>query len=83
MNNGRHGFSVEDLMTLRAGNAGHENETCLTVPTCVTSKYRTIDGSCNNLQSPLLGKASTTHRRVTPPNYSDGKRTHLTVGAKD
>ena len=83
VNNDRYGFGVKDLMTLRTGNAGSGMNPCLTVPTCVSSKYRTIDGSCNNLQSPLLGQASTTYRRVTPPNYSDGNRTHLTVRAKD
>ncbi|KAG7174694.1 Chorion peroxidase-like 11, partial [Homarus americanus] len=34
--------------------------------------YRTIDGSCNNLQNPRWGQARTTFQRLRPPQYSDG-----------
>ncbi|XP_050346823.1 peroxidase isoform X2 [Nymphalis io] len=44
----------------------------LTKP-CVLSKYRTQDGSCNNLNHPLLwGVSNTPFRRVIPPDYADG-----------
>ncbi|XP_032528753.2 peroxidase [Danaus plexippus] len=40
---------------------------------CVISKYRTQDGSCNNLDHPLLwGVSNTPFRRVLPPDYGDG-----------
>ncbi|XP_026492668.2 peroxidase isoform X1 [Vanessa tameamea] len=40
---------------------------------CVLSKYRTQDGSCNNLNNPLLwGASNTPFRRVIPPDYGDG-----------
>ncbi|XP_072947670.1 salivary peroxidase/catechol oxidase-like [Epargyreus clarus] len=40
---------------------------------CVPSKYRTQDGSCNNLNNSLRwGVSNTPFRRVLPPDYGDG-----------
>ncbi|CAK1601555.1 unnamed protein product [Parnassius mnemosyne] len=40
---------------------------------CVISKYRTQDGTCNNLNNPLRwGVSNTPFRRVLPPDYGDG-----------
>lgn len=36
------------------------------------SKYRTIDGTCNNLRHPYWGRSFTCHVRILPPDYSDG-----------
>jgi hypothetical protein len=36
------------------------------------SKYRTIDGSCNNLVNPYYGKANTPLTRLLPAVYEDG-----------
>lgn len=38
----------------------------------VNAKYRTIDGSCNNLQRPLWGRSNRPHRRLIKPMYMDG-----------
>lgn len=38
----------------------------------VTSKYRTINGSCNNLQKSFQGAAFTAYSRLLPANYDDG-----------
>lgn len=46
---------------------------CPRVPLCnPRDRYRTMDGSCNNLQSPLWGKTNTQYARIMPPSYSDG-----------
>ncbi|KAF2897022.1 hypothetical protein ILUMI_09153 [Ignelater luminosus] len=42
-------------------------------PTCdFTYKYRTFDGSCNNLKYPEWGMANTVYGRMLIPNYGDG-----------
>ena len=61
---------------LRSVTAGFSviNNTCLVVPTCTnSSKYRTADGSCNNLNIPNLGQSNTVYRRLVPPLYKDGQ----------
>ncbi|GIY65304.1 chorion peroxidase [Caerostris extrusa] len=47
-------------------------DTCPKNPPCQTTKYRTSDGSCNNLKHPEWGKTYHTYTRVMPPRYSDG-----------
>ncbi|XP_035217654.1 chorion peroxidase-like [Stegodyphus dumicola] len=47
-------------------------DTCPKSPPCPTTKYRTSDGTCNNLRHPEWGKAFHTYVRVLPPRYSDG-----------
>ncbi|XP_035219723.1 peroxidase-like isoform X2 [Stegodyphus dumicola] len=37
-----------------------------------TQYYRTLDGSCNNLQHPCWGKADEPYQRWLPPAYADG-----------
>ncbi|KAH7975058.1 hypothetical protein HPB49_023022 [Dermacentor silvarum] len=36
--------------------------------------YRSLDGSCNNIEHPSWGKALSCHARITPPVYQDGER---------
>lgn len=39
----------------------------------LNSRYRTINGSCNNLENPKLGCTMTAYTRLLFPNYIDGK----------
>ena len=39
---------------------------------CFHRQYRTIDGTCNNIQKPLRGASFTTFRRLIPPRYENG-----------
>ena len=44
-------------------------------PSCrfpTVNRFRTINGTCNNLLNPILGAASTAFSRLTPPLYEDG-----------
>ena len=34
--------------------------------------YRTIDGTCNNLENPLFGASNTQFTRIAPAEYADG-----------
>ncbi|XP_053252519.1 myeloperoxidase-like isoform X2 [Podarcis raffonei] len=40
--------------------------------TCLTEKYRSIDGTCNNRKNPLWGAANTAYTRWLPADYEDG-----------
>ena len=39
---------------------------------CFHRQYRTIDGTCNNIQKPLRGASFTTFRRLIAPRYENG-----------
>ncbi|XP_033333210.2 peroxidase [Megalopta genalis] len=45
---------------------------------CLDSRYRSYDGSCNNLYHPTWGMANTRYGRLLPANYGDGIRSPTT-----
>ncbi|XP_035895474.1 peroxidase-like [Anopheles stephensi] len=45
---------------------------CPAPPTCIKSRYRTLDGSCNNLQNPTWGTPNRRYGRLLTPKYGDG-----------
>ncbi|XP_026330359.1 peroxidase-like [Hyposmocoma kahamanoa] len=46
---------------------------CRTVsPICGKDKYRSIDGTCNNLQHPNWGRRDAPFTRIATPRYADG-----------
>lgn len=49
-------------------------ENCAPSVTCdFTSKYRTINGTCNNEEHPLWGSTNTPYIRLGSAYYDDGK----------
>jgi len=45
----------------------------------VDQKYRSWDGSCNNLADPIRGRSFTPLARYLPPQYADGTSMHCTA----
>ncbi|XP_033741727.1 chorion peroxidase-like [Pecten maximus] len=77
------GSEVQHLLNrMGYGFLNQVNRSCpFTNPQCNSrSKYRTIDGSCNNLENPLWGRASTPYERFLPPAYGDGVNSPRTKG---
>lgn len=71
-------LSPEKLLLLRnlSGCLAHRR-TVYCDDMCFHKKYRTIDGSCNNLRNPLWGSSLTSFRRVLPPVYENGFNTPI------
>lgn len=42
---------------------------------CFHHKYRTLDGTCNNLQHPMWGASLTGFKRLLPPIYENNFNT--------
>ena len=67
------GHSLEDLQHEVVKRAFQEQTiNCPTQPTCtstIVNKYRTADGSCNNVASPGWGQAGRPQLRIAPAAY--------------
>lgn len=51
---------------------------CSPTVTCdADDKYRTINGSCNNLQNPNLGSAFTPYYRLMNAEFGDGRKRNV------
>lgn len=58
-------FSVQDTII---------RDVCKSPPQCSgPTRYRNIDGACNNLEHPDWGQAGAPFFRLLPPKYDDGK----------
>ena len=63
------GVATQKLLVKDTALAG----TCIQDPSCQpNAKFRTIDGSCNNLKSPVMGRSNTQLGRYLAPKYDDG-----------
>jgi len=69
------------LSNFQTSQATQLTDTCQPQVKCAspTSIYRTIDGSCNNLQFPDWGQVNTALQRIIPPKYGDGQYAHLYI----
>lgn len=78
------GFSYDDLLSpeylellaqLSDCTAHRVTPNCTDM--CYHAKYRTIDGTCNNLEKPLSGSSLSAFRRLLPPIYENGFNTPI------
>ena len=70
----KQGVSVDQLLSVNADALLKEWVHCSkeNSPACLTtSRFRTIDGTCNNLENPLWGSALQPQRRSLPPVYDN------------
>ncbi|XP_025414853.1 peroxidasin homolog [Sipha flava] len=77
-------FSYRDLLSSEQLDLLANASGCLKYQTkpncsdmCFHTKYRTIDGTCNNLQNPLWGSSHTQFRRILKPIYENGFNTPI------
>jgi len=77
-------FSYRDLLSVEQLDLVANLSGCLRYQTkpncsdmCFHTKYRTIDGTCNNLQNPLWGSSHTQFRRILRPIYENGFNTPI------
>ncbi|XP_008185071.1 LOW QUALITY PROTEIN: peroxidasin [Acyrthosiphon pisum] len=77
-------FSYRDLLSVEQLDLIANLSGCLKYQTkpncsdmCFHTKYRTIDGTCNNLQNPLWGSSHTQFRRILKPIYENGFNTPI------
>ncbi len=62
--------------TLESAYCPYQNQTI----TCSSSnKYRSYDGTCNNLNNPLIGSINTPYTRFLPASYQDGVDSQITL----
>ncbi|KAJ8248883.1 hypothetical protein GJAV_G00228810 [Gymnothorax javanicus] len=67
-------LSVADVeMLLQATGCSDEYRPPLCQSGCLSERYRTITGECNNRRHPLWGAANTPYARWLPPQYEDGQ----------
>ena len=66
-------LGTEILQDVETNNTFIAND-CPAVPECdPKTRFRTADGSCNNLLQPKYGKSGTPLQRILPNSYSDGE----------
>lgn len=67
-------FSVRQMRgrQLQLGCAEVQIPASCTVNECFHKRFRSIDGTCNNLEQPIVGAAFTPYIRLLPSLYGDG-----------
>ncbi|XP_046564376.1 peroxidasin homolog [Haliotis rubra] len=60
---------------------GQANNCPISITCNITDKFRSADGSCNNIQHPDWGQSFIPMRRFLPPQYGDGISSPRTTGS--
>ena len=60
-----------ELLANLSGCLSHRRHVNCSQDICTHRKFRTIDGSCNNLQNPLWGSSLTSFKRLLPAQYEN------------
>ena len=60
------------ILTIDAKAKDNLRRKCFEASRGSKAKYRTIDGSCNNLEHLQWGQANTAFQRLLPSDYEDG-----------
>ncbi|CAL1280045.1 unnamed protein product [Larinioides sclopetarius] len=66
------GLSQTNLSTMLEGNEVQTCQNQFSFTCNPTDRYRTFDGTCNNLNHPSWGMASSCFERLVEPDYADG-----------
>ncbi|GIY61758.1 chorion peroxidase [Caerostris darwini] len=66
------GVAETDLATILEGNEVQSCQNQFNFTCQRNSRYRTFDGTCNNLRHPSWGMASSCFERLVDPDYADG-----------
>ncbi|XP_071035495.1 chorion peroxidase [Parasteatoda tepidariorum] len=65
-------FGLTDIRNMLPGNDVASCESQFNFTCNPNSRYRTFDGSCNNLRNPSWGMAAACFERLVDPDYADG-----------
>lgn len=49
-----------------------DQKTTIDIHQCISNKFRSFDGTCNNFQNPYYGSIGDEFLRIIPPKYADG-----------
>uniref|UniRef100_A0A0N4ZHK0 peroxidase n=1 Tax=Parastrongyloides trichosuri TaxID=131310 RepID=A0A0N4ZHK0_PARTI len=73
-NDGRRTLSLDDIIRSNLANActPRLDESNCERNLCYNLYFRTMDGTCNNLEKPLQGASYRPYNRLLPPDYDDG-----------
>ncbi|XP_028406279.1 peroxidasin-like isoform X2 [Dendronephthya gigantea] len=75
--------SYLEMIANLSGCTQHRRMVNCTQNLCYHKKYRTIDGTCNNLDNPMWGSSLTAFRRLLRPVYENGFNTPMGWRNKD
>ncbi|KAJ8973693.1 hypothetical protein NQ317_013398 [Molorchus minor] len=77
------GFGIPDFVPPPRPTTSTDGNCARRPASCPQTKYRSIDGSCNNLRNPIIGIPLTPYTRLLPPQYADARSGNPLPGARE